>query len=70
MFVMIVSKSSLSSSTFKNWGFFLSATAILVLINSVVRSGYIARSKYIEMKGINFEEVDIDQKKLQTERAV
>lgn len=51
---------------FKGWGFVISACGLLLIMNSLVRAGFIIRFKYIQMKGITFEEVDIDQKKLQT----
>ena len=44
----------------------MAIAGIAVIVNAVVRAAFIVRIKYIQIKGVSFEEVDIDQKKLQT----
>lgn len=70
MLVLILAGGSLSSGVFIGWGWIMSVGGLCLIANGMVRGGCVMRMKYIQLKGIAFEEVDIDQKKLQTERAV
>lgn len=70
MMILLVAKEQLSAQTYKNWGVIMAIAGIAVIVNAVVRAVFIVRIKYVQIKGVSFEEVDIDQKKLQTERAV
>ena len=52
------------------WGYILSTVVLITIILTLSRSAYIIYLKYVQSKGVNFEEVDIDQKKLHTVRDV
>jgi uncharacterized membrane protein len=48
------------------WGFVLAIISILIVINGLIRVVFSGWLKYMQMKDVNFEEVELDQKKLQT----
>lgn len=54
LFVLLAAKSSLSTPAFKTWGYVLATAGLLLMLNCLVRVGYIARRKYAQMNGINF----------------
>ena len=52
------------------WGYVLSIIVLMTMLVTMGRVIFILYLKYVQSKGVSFEEVDIDQRKLQTERAV
>ena len=61
---------SVSTGTYIILGYMATLIVFLTLVLTIYRSALILQHKYVQSKGVNFEEVDIDQRKLQTERAV
>ena len=48
------------------WGYLLSSVVLVIVLATSARAVFIVYFKYDQAKGVNFEEVDIDQRKLQT----
>ncbi len=46
LLVMLLCDKMTSSTVYKSMGYFLSAIALLIVINSTIRMGYLAQKKY------------------------
>ena len=60
--VVLASQASVSSSAYLFWGYFLSTLVLLLSILTISRAAFIVYFKYVQAKGVSFEEVEIEKK--------